>query len=395
MANLPNVMNPLESFSKGFHMTDNLMNQILNRQKLKTGHEEFLAQQKQLENHFQANLGLSKAAAGRAAQAAMDAHQAALNKLDPTYEAKQYEALENYFRNRGASPATGGEPVVEQNAAPEEQMQQTNMPTEEAGQGMGMFNPEGLSQIQNSEIERQQQGNQMPQEPLQQIAPTSRQQGMYPGVDLELMKQHPILRAMFKQKYKVDPLAALPQTPEEKQAAQLDLFKQKEAIKAANKKTTANEVPLTTAMKTKLQGVVTGVDNSLPVIEELVKDYKNLPTGTETFNPAAYAAYNAKGNAIIEPLINAFGLNVTDATKEMMHDQVFRKTNESLEKYRNRLVDLAKEIIRRRNDSFSGLKSGTITPKFDLTSDYFDKLKYKSQTIKGKTYYLIDGEWHE
>jgi hypothetical protein len=121
--------------------------------------------------------------------------------------------------------------------------------------------------------------------------------------------------------------------------------------------------------------VVTGVDNSLPVIKELINDFKNLPTGIESLNPSAYAAYNAKANSIIEPLINAFGLNVTDATKEMMHDQVFRKTNVPLEKYRNMLVDLAKEIIRRRDDYFKSLKSGSINPKSEFNNDFFENLK--------------------
>lgn len=128
-------------------------------------------------------------------------------------------------------------------------------------------------------------------------------------------------------------------------------------------------------MQTKLQGVVTGVDNALPTIQDLVSNYKDLPTGPEFANPASYAAYNAKANSIIEPLINAFGLNVTDATKQMMHDQVYRRTNEPLEKYKNRLVDLAKDIIRRRESSFKSLKSGAINPNSSFSNEVFEGLK--------------------
>ena len=210
------------------------------------------------------------------------------------------------------------------------------------------------------------------------------------------MRQNPALRGAFHKKFGYDLLA---ETPEQKRAAtqanELEIFKKKEEIKAQNKKGNEGEVPLTTAMKTSLQGVVNGVDNSLPILEELVKDFKNLPTGTETFNPSAYAAYNAKVNSIIEPLINAFGLNVTDATKEMMHEQAFRKTNEPLEKYRNRLIDLAKDIIRRRNDAFGSLKTGQISPKSEFTKEFFDKLAQETKVIDGKTYYKINGEWHE
>ena len=86
----------LKGVNAGSDLFTRIMQPVLEREK-----------QKQLEEHFQAQLGLSKAAAGRAAQAASDAHKLALMKMDPTYEAKQYEALENYFKSRGNKGSLG------------------------------------------------------------------------------------------------------------------------------------------------------------------------------------------------------------------------------------------------------------------------------------------------
>ena len=51
------------------------------------------------------------------------------------------------------------------------------------------------------------------------------------GIDIELMKQHPMLRGWYKHHFGVDPLAPIAQTPEEKQAAILDTFIKKEKYK--------------------------------------------------------------------------------------------------------------------------------------------------------------------
>ncbi len=345
--NIPNIGNNLDALMNGIrtgsNFYTNLMNPILQREHLKQAADLDREHQKQLENHFQMNFGLSKQAAARAAQAAADAHK----KMDPMYEINQYKALEDWVKGQGAAQQEGSQQM---NGA-----EQPTMPNQEMGEGKGMFTPQGM-----------QEGQQSPQ----MGANTQQPNGMS-GQDIELLKAHPMLRGFAKKHLGFDPMAQAPQTPAEKQAAALDLFKQKQAIKNGN---IGDNVPITTAMKTKLQGVVTGVDNSLPVIKELIDNFKNLPTGAETWNPSAYASYNAKANSIIEPLINAFGLNVTDATKDMMHEQVFRKTNEPLAKYRDRLVDLAKEIIRRRDDSFKSIKSGSINPKSEFTNEFFENL---------------------
>ncbi len=83
--NIPMPELPGNALLQGFHTGGNLFQQFmhprLEREK-----------QAQLERHFQEQLKLSKAAAGRAAQAAMDAHSKALRESDPLWELKQLPA---------------------------------------------------------------------------------------------------------------------------------------------------------------------------------------------------------------------------------------------------------------------------------------------------------------
>lgn len=333
----------------GSSMFSRIMQPIIERQKM--------AQQAE---QFKQDIALRKAAAARAG-ANSDIQRQVLqeqllglkHKNDPNWELQQFLNQTKMFGGGGGTTTPT-----------------TPAPQEEFGEGQGMFTPEGLQDAQ-------------------QVPESS--SGSMGGIDPAIFKQNPMLRGFFKHKFGVDPLELPPQTPEEKNAMAIDLFKQKEAIK----KGSGDTVPATTAIKTKLQSVVTGVDNALPVIKDLITDFKNLPTGSETLNPSSYAAYDAKANSIIEPLINAFGLNVTDATKAMMHEQVFRRTNEPLNKYRDRLVTLAKDIIKRRNDSFQSLKSGSINPKSEFTEDLFEGLKGETKVINGIKYQKLNGEWHE
>lgn len=372
--NIPNVDSMGDSFLKGIDTGSTLftrmMQPVLEREK-----------QKQLEAHFQEQLKLDKMANARQALAAADAHK----RMDPMYEINQYKALENWVKGRTAQHAAQQQAATQNGGQMPDLFggQQPNInliPKNKMG-----LNQDSMNNLMSSGL------NKMPEVPN---VPTFKNDNNdnSGGIDLDLLKAHPMLRGFAKKHLGYDPLEQIPQTPEEKEAMALDLFKKKQDLK---KGATGDNVPLTTAMQTKLQGVVTGVDNSLPVIEDLIKDFKNLPTGSEMLNPSAYADYNAKANSIIEPLINAFGLNITDATKDMMHDQVFRKTNEPLSKYRNRLVHLAKEIIRRRDDSFKNLKSGSINPKSQYTSEYFGNLEGETKELNGKKYQKINGEWHE
>ena len=280
---------------------------------------------------------------------------AAKHANDPMYEFNQFRNLASMM---------GG--------TPNQPMSQP-MPNQEMGEGMGAFSPAGLQDAQS--IADSAQGGQ--------------QAG---GINLEMLKQNPMLRGFFKHKFGFDPLAEAPQTAEEKQQAALDLFRKKQEIKQA---VIGDKVPLTGAMKTNLEKTIVGVDSALPVLQEVIQAYKQLPKGAETLSPAMYAVYNTKLNSIVDPLIAAYGLNVTDASADMVRKQVFRVTNEPLDKYRDRLVGFAKDLIRRRNDSYKNLKSGTVNPKDIFTDELFEGLKNETKIINGKKYTKINGEWHE
>src|SRR5258708_37504582 len=99
--NIPLPSAPGEMLLKGVQTGGNLLTQNmhtkLERERLKQQAEIERENQKQLEAHFQAQLGLSKASAGRAAQAAADAHRLAMMKMDPMTKVHEWEALKNYF----------------------------------------------------------------------------------------------------------------------------------------------------------------------------------------------------------------------------------------------------------------------------------------------------------
>lgn len=165
--NIPMPDSPGTGFLKGIDtgsaMFTRLMQPIIQREK-----------QKQLEAHFQEQLKLQKAAAGRTAQAAADAHR----KMDPMYEINQYKALEDWVRGQAARQGGGQQMPT---------AQQAEIPSQEEGQGLGMFTPEGLQSAQ--------------QQPAQQRAPSP--QG---GIDMEVIKNSPILRGYFKKHFGIDPL---------------------------------------------------------------------------------------------------------------------------------------------------------------------------------------------
>lgn len=259
-------LSPGESFQKGFNYNDNLMKQILERNQLKQKAEQEKANQEQLERHFQANFGLSKAAAGRAAQAAADAHRKAMNDLDPTFQAKQYEALENYYKNK----------VQSQNNA-----NQISMPTDEFGQGQGVFSQPGLE-------EAQQQG--------QEQQPVSHLPGGVTNQDLEMMKQFPPLRGMYKKIWGIDPLVPIPQTPEQKQADKIKL----EDYKAEHKKALEEE-KANLKNKALQQKTIEAAKNDLPHLESTLDALKKMKkiakNNPDLFGHSGFLGVGAEGAA--------------------------------------------------------------------------------------------------
>jgi hypothetical protein len=297
-----------EVFNAG---VDTMIKQLMDRQ-----------HQQQQQQQFAQELALKKQAAGRASQAAADSHQAAqdaheraLMETDPARKIAYIQQLMQGVGGMGGQQAT-----------------QQPMPTQEYGQGLGMLTPEGMQDAQQ-QPQAQQMGGGMGQDALK--AQMMKMMGFDPNYE----------------------------TPEMKSQRELETYRKKQEIKSEG----AGGEALTTPIKTKLQNVITGVDSAVPVLEDLLKKDTFIPHGYEFLHPAKYADYHTKVNSIIEPLIGAMGLNVTDATKEMMAQQVTRKTNESTEAYKKRLGSVLSDLKRRQLYAHKTLKSGRVPEGSDLS----------------------------
>ncbi len=323
MFNIPLPGNMIDTLMAGVKTGSgayaNAMHPILEREK-----------QKQLEAHFQEQLKLSKATAGRAAQAAADAHRIALNNLDPTHKAKEYEALENYFKSKGNSSGQQGAQALSALPMPEQAL---GMPQQEEGQGLGMFSPEGM---QGAQQDAQQAQQQMQQQQAQQ---QSGQQPNNYGIDLELMKQHPMLRGWYKHNFGVDPLAAVPQTPEEKMASQLDLFKKKEEYKANS------EQKLPAAIKTLHENIIHLSPKAVDAIQKIIDKPSPLePWGFGAIKSGQKAAHNKAVTAAAENYSKAKGWPNTKGSIEKAESILQRGKFETDFDYRTRLKEYQDEL---------------------------------------------------
>jgi hypothetical protein len=207
--NIPNTDLPGNSFLKGIDtgstMFSRLMQPVLERER-----------QKQQAEQFAQELALKKQAAARAG--ALDPMrkmilEQQLLKLkhsnDPMYEMNQYKALEDWVKGQSSSAGVQQEG---QQGAPQ-------MPIQEMGEGMGMFTPEGLQGAQQQ---------------VQNTAPANNARNG--GIDLELLKAHPMLRGFAKKHLGFDPLATVPETPEQKHAGAINQAISIDEAKATRKK---------------------------------------------------------------------------------------------------------------------------------------------------------------
>lgn len=271
--------------------------------------------QKQAEEHFKQQMALRKAAFARSG-ANSDIQRKILeqqllgltHKNDPMYELNQFAALQNMLTGGGGGQ--GQAPAV---------------PTQEMGEGMGMFSPEGMADAQAAPV----------------APPTGGGQGG--PINLDALRQNPILRGFFKHKFGIDPLAPVAQTPEDKQAAALDLFQQKENIKKQNK---GGDIPTNTVL-TQNQQALQGIKTVLPMLDELINNPKSV-YGPTDFSPSKKAAYNAKTSGMIDTLVAAQSLPKVQASIDLVEQQIRRGTNESTDSYIKRLKDLRKDLINRK-----------------------------------------------
>lgn len=330
--NVPMPQLPLsglnQAIATGGNLFSQMMNPVIQRENMARQwkqHLDSLALQKEQMAHARRNDDLQR-------QILQQQLEHLQHTNDPMYEFNQFKNL--------MSMMGGG------------QMPQQTMPTQETGEGMGMFTPEGLQAAQ------------------QGTAPASNDTGMM--MNFESLKQNPMLRGFFKKKFGFDPLAPSSQTQEEKDAAALNLFKKKEDIKAANKsgETATNKV------LTQSQQAVQAIDTVIPMIDEFINN-PSLVYGATDISPSKKAAYNAKTGGMIDMLVAAQSLPQVKESVNLVEQQIRRGTGESTDAYIKRLKDFKKDLLSRRVKASSVVNSKKVNaaPIQDFTSMSDDELR--------------------
>lgn len=331
-----------ESLRKGVDtgstMFSRIIQPILEREKQKQQAEQFekdLALRKQQLAKSGANSDLQRQLLEQQILHAQHAN-------DPNYEMNQFIAMQNMMN--GSNPT---QPTM----AP---------PSQEVGEGMGVFTPEGLQSAKN-------------EFPFQNV-PMPSAPGTEFRINFDALKQNPMLRGFFKHKFGYDPLAPTAQTPEDKQAMALDLFKQKESIKQANK--TGSGETLTASIKTKYQNVVGGVTSARPILQKLIAETKkgNIPGQAigALFKRDAQANYKGEISTLLDGVRNAYTIPNTDSGTAKAEDKVLRKGGESDANYAKRLESILKQMDSREKDARTKLSAGNITST--SSSDEFSNM---------------------
>lgn len=333
--NIPLPGMPSETLRKGFDtgssMFARIMAPIIQREQManqkkiheqelaerRKTHDEDLALRKQQFSRSGANMGIQR-------QLLEQQLLGLQHKNDPMYELNQFKALQNMITGNGQGSQQDNQQVL---------------PTQEMGEGMGMFTPQGVKEQQESSPQGKSHGS---------------------GIDLEGMKNNPLLRGFFKHKFGYDPLAQAPQTQEQKDAAALNLFKEKDKIKNMNK---GGDVP-TNSVLTQNQQALQGIKTVIPMLDEIIKNPGNV-YGPTDFSPSKKAAYNAKTSGMIDTLVAAQSLPKVQASIDLVEQQIRRGTNESTDAYINRLKDLRKDLVNRKSRASDVIKNRKIDTKED------------------------------
>ena len=181
--NIPNyteLQNPLmKGIDTGSSMFSRLMQPVLEREKQKQQAEQF-AQELALKKQQEARLGANSGLTSKILQQQLLKLQ---HSNDPNYEIQQLQHMIESLNGVGRQQGQG---------SPQAPGMQQPIPSQEEGEGLGMFTPEGMQEAQ--------QQTQLPQ----QQTPQSALQG---GIDMDAIKNNPILRGYFKKHFGVDPAA--------------------------------------------------------------------------------------------------------------------------------------------------------------------------------------------
>ncbi len=117
---------------------------------------------------------------------------------------------------------------------------------------------------------------------------------------LNKLMQNPMMRGWFKHKFGYDPLAPVAQTPEQKKADQLDLFKEKEEYKAQQ------EAKLPAAIKTLHENIIHLSPKAIDAIQHII----DIPS---PFEPWGFGAIKSGQKAAHKKLVTAAAENYAKA----------------------------------------------------------------------------------
>jgi hypothetical protein len=247
------------------------------------------------------------------------------NKNDPSYEMKQFQALAQMLGGGNGMPAGNEEGMNEEQTIPQE----TQMPF---GQGQGMFPAE--QQPQNT--------------PKEMANPPSNQEGKF---DMQALRNNPLIKGFIKHKYGIDLDA---QSPDEKEKRalefnQMKLQQREEFDKAKELRKINNQLPLTNAMKTQLQNIVTGVPKVTKKIDDLIS--APSPTTIIGYKPNQRAQHASLVLEAAESYAKAKGWPNTNESIKAAREILDRHTFETDDAYRRRLRSLKNSLSRDYKDA--------------------------------------------
>ena len=318
---LPRQANPIDTLFKGF--PDNLIQNMMERKKLaqqEAQHKEEMELRRQSAARAGANSDLQRMLLQQQLLSAQHAN-------DPMYGYNTMMAIqkkmdEDAMGQGGQASQPGG--------------QQEYPELEKMFKGQGMFNlPE----------QNQEEGNvpgmpgQMPGSEAPPAQPTQPTQPHHGGLNLDLMRKNPAFHAMAKSVLKYDPLAQVPQTPEEKEAMAIDLYKKKEAIKAANGGT------LPAAIKTLHENIIQLSPKAHKAIQHLIDIPSPFePWGFGAIQSGQKAEHNKAVKAAAENYAKAKGWPNTKGSIQEVKDILERGKYETDSDYHKRLKGYQDEL---------------------------------------------------
>lgn len=262
--NIPNVGNNLDALMNGIKTGSNfytgIMNPILKREHEKQLAEQFGITDKRQAEQFAQNMALKQQQESRMAQLQGLQMQQLRNKLDPNYEFNQFKALQDKIMGAGQSGAV--------------QQPQQPAPNQEMGEGMGMFSPQGMQEAQ-----------QAPQQSTQ-----------VQGGTFDALKQNPMLRGFFKHKFGFDPLAAVPQSPQEKLQDKMKLedYKHEQAIE---QKRLENDLKDEHTAKIRVDAAKNDIPHLQQTLDALEKMKKIATNNPDLFGHSGIGGFGAEGSA--------------------------------------------------------------------------------------------------